>query len=261
MVRLEYNKLIRLWAKDKYKSIVQSNIYRFLDSLETAWSSFVCLGKTLLIVPVISYSNADRQKLEIVNQIKGKSGVYRWINNISGKSYVGSSINLSKRLYKYYSLAHITVQAKHSLICKALVKYGYASFSFEILEYCLLPTKSEVLAREQYYMDLLKPEYNILKVAGSNLGYTHSAEVRAKMSGARNLSLEHLTKIRQHISKINEKRALSVEVFDMKTATSVEYVSIRLASRELNSNDRTITRYIKSKKPYQGRYIISLKRG
>jgi hypothetical protein len=79
------------------------------------------------------------------------------------------------------------------------------------------------------------------------------------MRGARNLTLDHLTKIREHISKINEKRSLSVEVLDIETGISAEYASIRLASRELNSNDRTITRYIKSKKPYLGRYIITLK--
>jgi hypothetical protein len=40
----------------------------------------------------------------------------------------------------------------------------------EILEYC---EPSKVLEREQYYIDLLKPEYNILKTAG--LGNTHSS--------------------------------------------------------------------------------------
>lgn len=136
-----------------------------------------------------------------------------------------------------------------------MVKYGYGSFSFEILEYC---DKSEVLDREQYYLDLLKPDYNILTSAGSPLGYIHSDETKAKMRGPRKLSSEHLTKIRKHISTINEKRSLPVKVFDTETGTSVEYASIRLASRELNSNDRTITRYIKSKKVYLGRYIITL---
>jgi group I intron endonuclease len=50
------------------------------------------------------------------------------------------------------------VQSKYSIICKSLVKYGYGSFSFEILEYC---NKEEVLIREQYYLDLLKPVSNV----------------------------------------------------------------------------------------------------
>lgn len=85
---------------------------------------------TSIINPVLKYSNADSDKLKILKEIKGKAGIYRWINNINGKSYVGSSVDLSKRLYRYYSLAHIIVQSKFSLICKALVKHGYSTFSF-----------------------------------------------------------------------------------------------------------------------------------
>jgi group I intron endonuclease len=61
------------------------------------------------------------------------------------------------------------------LINKALIKYGYSNFSLEILEYC---EPSRVVTREQYYIDLLKPEYNILKVAGSSWGYKHTEESR-----------------------------------------------------------------------------------
>jgi len=51
----------------------------------------------------IFYHNADTQKLQILNENNYKSGVYRWINKETGKSYVGSAINLSKRFYIYYS--------------------------------------------------------------------------------------------------------------------------------------------------------------
>ena len=46
-------------------------------------------------------------------------------------SYVGSSVDLSKRLYRYFSLAHISVLSKNSAaaICKALVKYGLRNFA------------------------------------------------------------------------------------------------------------------------------------
>lgn len=55
-------------------------------------------------------------------------------------------------------------------INKALLKYGYSEFRFEILEFCLV---EELLIREQFFFDNYKPEYNILKVAGSTLGYHH----------------------------------------------------------------------------------------
>lgn len=53
----------------------------------------------------------------------------------------------------------------------ALLLYGYSNFSLEILEYC---EPSDVISREQYYMDLLKPEYNTLKTAGSSIGFKYS---------------------------------------------------------------------------------------
>lgn len=63
----------------------------------------------------------------------------------------------------------------------ALLKYGYAEFRLEILEYC---PSSIVLDREQFYIDKLNPEYNILKIAGSNLGYIHSEASLKLMSEA-----------------------------------------------------------------------------
>ena len=65
-----------------------------------------------------------------------------------------------------------------SLINSSLLKHGYSNFSLEILEYC---TASLCIDREQYYLDLLQPEYNILKKAGSSLGYRHSEEAKAKL--------------------------------------------------------------------------------
>jgi len=42
-----------------------------------------------------------------------------------------------------------------------------------------------LLAREQYFLDKIKPEYNINFKAGSNLGRSYSEEVRKKMSLAK----------------------------------------------------------------------------
>lgn len=54
------------------------------------------------------------------------------------------------------------------LIHKALIKYGYSNFTLDILEYC---DPNDVISREQHYIDQLKPIYNILKIAGSSLGF------------------------------------------------------------------------------------------
>ncbi len=80
------------------------------------------------------------------------------------------------------------------------------------------------------------------------------------MRGPRNYSAEHLAKIKEHITNYNAKRAVAIEVLDTEKDILTEYASIRLTARELNSNDRTIKRYVDSNKLFLGRYIIKRKK-
>jgi group I intron endonuclease len=43
------------------------------------------------------------------------------------------------------------------------LKRGYDNFTLDILDYCEIDVLTN---REQYYLDTLNPEYNILKIAG-----------------------------------------------------------------------------------------------
>jgi group I intron endonuclease len=128
--------------------------------------------------PVLTYLNADTDKLSILKDNRGKSGVYRWTNLTNGKSYIGSSVSLSRRLAQYYNLNLLTKFRQNSLIHKAILKYGYSRFKLDILEHC---DRKDVIKREQYYMDTFKPEYNILKFAGSAIGFVHSSEAIEKI--------------------------------------------------------------------------------
>ena len=89
----------------------------------------------------------------------------------SGKSYIGSAKNLNIRFKQYFNYNHITYPKRNMRIYKALLKYGYAEFRLEILEFC---SPELLIEREQFYFDTLIPEYNILKIAGSPIGYRHS---------------------------------------------------------------------------------------
>jgi group I intron endonuclease len=90
------------------------------------------------VVPVIKYSNADIQKLQIINENRGKSGVYCRTNLLNGQRYVGSSVNLARRYTDYFNTNYISDERYNMLINKALLKHGYANFTVEILEYCEL---------------------------------------------------------------------------------------------------------------------------
>lgn len=136
-----------------------------------------------MIKPVKFYNNAEELKSAILIDNKNKSGIYKWENKISKEFYIGSAVDLKKRMSEYYRESYITHPSRgKSIICFALVKYGYKNFSLSILEYC---NRTEVISREQFYLDLLNPPYNILKYAYSSDGYKHTLEAIQKMSLAK----------------------------------------------------------------------------
>ena len=87
-------------------------------------------------------------------------------------------MNLARRFTDYFNINYISDERYNMLINKALLKHGYANFTVEILEYCKLDM---LRSREQHFLDLLEPEYNMLKTAGSLLGFKHSEETIAKL--------------------------------------------------------------------------------
>ena len=146
--------------------------------------------------PFITYNDSLLYKLNVQKENKNKSGIYRWVNNINNKSYVGSSVNLYSRLTNYYSIKYLnrSVLRGNSLIYRALLLHGHNNFNLEILEYC---DRKFVIDREQYYLDLLKPEYNILNKAGSNSVFKQSRETLLKLKDPE-LDAEGLTKWNLH---------------------------------------------------------------
>lgn len=143
--------------------------------------------KGLLTTSVIVYSNAETDKKIILSDNKGKAGIYLWTHS-SGKKYVGSSFDLAKRLKKYYTPSDL--KRMQNYISNALICNTYSEFSLSILEYInitdlsLKDYRNIILAREQFYIDTLKPEYNILPTAGSRLGSSQSEKTKALISKA-----------------------------------------------------------------------------
>lgn len=112
-----------------------------------------------------------------------KSGIYKLINLITNKSYIGSAVNLQNRFS-----AHIRLLRRNRHVNKYLQnsynKHKEKNFKFEILENCNI---NNLLEREQYYLDLYKTYnidkgYNILPKAGSKLGYKLTEETKRKIS-------------------------------------------------------------------------------
>jgi predicted GIY-YIG superfamily endonuclease len=156
----------------------------FFSGLCISSCSFATLsqGKLLKKIKYTKvYYNADKDKLNILKDNKGKSGIYLWGNKENGKFYIGSSSDLRRRLMLYYNI-NFLAKFSTSYINNALLKEGYSAFRFYIIEYC---NKEDLIKREQYYFDLLKPTYNICKTAGSSLGRLHTEESKIKMAKAK----------------------------------------------------------------------------
>jgi group I intron endonuclease len=124
-------------------------------------------------------------------------------------------------------------------IYKAILKYGYSNFSLDILEYC---EPNLLIKKEQYYIDLLKPEYNILKIAGSTLGFKHSLKTRAQMS-INNTGVNHPFFGKKHTDETKVKMSLSsklakaVIITDVDSGLVERFTSNTQAAKHFNINE------------------------
>lgn len=75
------------------------------------------------------------------------SGVYCITCNLTGKKYVGSSINLNRRIKEHKN---------RNINFKKFKGQLHENYTVEILEQC---TISNLLIRERFYIDLLKTAY------------------------------------------------------------------------------------------------------
>jgi len=138
---------------------------------------------------------------------------------------------------------------------RALLKYGFSNFSLEILEFC---NSEDLLKKEQYYLDTLKPEYNITEIAGSTLGYKHSEESLKKM---RNFifSDEVLAKKKLATKNAITARSIPIIVKNIKTNKISEYVSLSAASNVIGVTKSAISQALINNTIIKKTYILERK--
>lgn len=112
-----------------------------------------------------------------------ENGIYKITNIINNKFYIGSC---SSKTYLYERLIHhrddlINNKHHNKYLQNSFNKYGIKNFYYEIIEIC---NKENCINKEQYWINLLKPHYNFLKIAGSSLGTRCKQETKQKISEA-----------------------------------------------------------------------------
>jgi len=276
-------------------TIIMTNqtIGKYLKSIETFLKTKFIFTRSLYrglpkltITPAVSYKNAKINKSLIFKDNKDKAFVYRWINKLNGKEYLGSTSSAKRRLNTYYDLK--TLGEVNMPIYNAILKHGHENFIFEIIEYCL---SEDTIAqkREQYYLDNFDFEYNVLANANSLAGYKHTAETLAKFKGRQNLlGFKHLAETLEMLREINtgkvhteeakevmrnswaqrklksdnleldllneiipskskKKGGKIVVITNIATTAATEYKSISEAATVLNLTRVTLRKYIKNK--------------
>jgi len=169
---------------------------------------------------------------------KMNSGIYEIRNIVNGNRYIGSSVDLNRRLKVHLCLLNKGMHTNAHLQ-SAWDKYGEDSFNFEVLELC---EEDQVLEREQWYIDNGSPEYNMAQsVSAPFLGMIHTTETRKRISEIQNRRFEDLVE-REKVGSRGRGRKPSKEARQrMSESAQRRVVSTRtkqlLSERNLGENN------------------------
>ncbi len=112
-----------------------------------------------------------------------KPGIYKILNKVTGKFYIGSSVNIRVRINWHFRQLNNGCHSNQHLQ-KSWLKYGSDAFKFCIVEYC---QKNQLMMIEQHYLDVLQAYirgYNLSPSAQNNTGIIWSQESNKKRSMA-----------------------------------------------------------------------------
>src|SRR6185369_5432920 len=108
---------------------------------------------------------------------KLKSGIYLLRNLVNDKIYIGSSDNIYRRINEHF------LRLSNNYHENKRLQYSFnfhdGKFKAYIIERCNIEI---LIEREQYYIDLYNPQYNIARIAGKTIGYSHLKEDKQLMS-------------------------------------------------------------------------------
>lgn len=115
--------------------------------------------------------------MELSNVSNRDSCIYKIIDKRNNNFYIGSAVNLKKRmilhLYQFRKNKHCNIKLQ-----RVYNKYGINNFDLQIVEFC---SRDIIFEKEQHYIDTLNPYFNISKTAKGGCG-KHSDESKKLMS-------------------------------------------------------------------------------
>jgi group I intron endonuclease len=162
------------------------------------------------------------------------SAIYAIVNNVTRDMYVGSAVVVNRR-WSAHRRDLVKQCHYNTRLQRAYDKYGADAFDWEIVQF--VDKKTDLIAREQFWMNFFTPVYNGRPIANSPLGTKHSDETRAKMSAAAKKKVfteehrQNISKAKKGICTISEdqKKRLSVlntgKVFSAESRAKISLTS------------------------------------
>uniref|UniRef100_Q33762 Orf301 protein n=1 Tax=Allomyces macrogynus TaxID=28583 RepID=Q33762_ALLMA len=238
----------------------------------------------------IYHDLSDSGVLNLIEQEnRNKAGIYGIINNKTNKIYIGSAVNLHKRLVE-----HLYSDKTNIRLQRSIGKDGLSSFSFIIFEYHdfndsileFIDFNDLLLESETFYIQSINPDflYNFKLHATSSAGYKHTDEAKAKMSARMAgenhpmFGKSHTDEAKAKISDANigennpmfgkshtdeakakisaKKSKIRVLILDTQSNTVDIFDNTVLASEFIDVHKGTISKNIKSGRLLYNRYLI-----
>ena len=191
--------------------------------------------------------------------LEKKAGVYIY-QYILDKSmiYIGSAYDITERIRQH------RLSANKGKTCPKFYNYvrkhGWDNFRLGILEYIDVDNlnmgkyeiRRVIFDREQYYLDIMSPTLNILKKAGSNLGFKHTEEMRKIMGLQRRGQSINWSRKNYVISTITKEKlslrcrnGVIVKVFDDSNNLVNTFQTIASAAKHYDLSNGALSKYIK----------------
>ena len=107
------------------------------------------------------------------------------IKSPNNKVYIGQTLNIENRIYRYKKLDC----KRQTKLYNSFLKYGFDNHTFEIIETLELNDRKILDDREKFFISLydsFEGGLNCNLGGGSNYGYKHSEETKIKAAKNRN---------------------------------------------------------------------------
>lgn len=188
------------------------------------------------------------EKLKL--EISKKPGIYRFVNLINGKSYIGQAVSLKRRFDSH--ITNYNNNRYDTPLYRAIRKYGFENFDY-IIEECI----EDILEKEHLKRKLDELEISYIKKYDSyNNGYNQTLGGDYGVLGYK-MTSEQVEKIRRGSNKVHEDGRNTIYVYDKELNIILEFPTFRIATTSLNINYQSARNSNQKKTWYLKRYKFS----